>query len=164
MGEDTLPPTLGHGYYWQDIPVGTTFRTFRRTLTEADLVNFINVTGMLEAIFIDAQQGSAMGNRPVPAALTYCIIEGFLLRTMVQGTGIALLEVATKVIAPVRVGDTIWATVEVVGLKPTSKGGRAVVASDVRVFNQLNEPVMSYVVKRLLSGRPDACLSGSTGE
>lgn len=25
-------PRLGQGYYWQDLPVGTKFRTFRRTL------------------------------------------------------------------------------------------------------------------------------------
>jgi len=50
--------------------VGTKFRTFRRTLTETDLVNFISVTGMLEAIFVDAEHGGVMGGRPVPAALT----------------------------------------------------------------------------------------------
>jgi 3-hydroxybutyryl-CoA dehydratase len=95
-----------------------------------------------------------MGGRPVPAALTYSIIEGFILQTMIQGTGMALLEVATKVLAPVRVGDSIWATVEVTGSRPTSKSGRAVVTSNVEVFNQRNESVMSYVVIRLLAGRP----------
>jgi 3-hydroxybutyryl-CoA dehydratase len=147
-------PRLGQGYYWQDVPVGTKFRTFRRTLTETDLVNFISVTGMLEAIFVDAEHGGAMGGRPVPAALTYSIIEGFILQTMIQGTGMALLEVATKVLAPVRVGDSIWATVEVTASRPTSKSGRAVITSDVQVFNQRNESVMTYVVTRLLAGRP----------
>ena len=66
----------------------------------------------------------------------------------------ALLEVATKVLAPVRVGDSIWATVEVTALRPTSKSGRAVITSDVQVFNQRNESVMGYVVTRLLAGRP----------
>ena len=45
---------LGQGFYWQDLQVGQRFRTHRRTITEADLVGFIGVTGMLEAIFIDA--------------------------------------------------------------------------------------------------------------
>jgi acyl dehydratase len=156
MSQPQELPTLGHGYYWQDLPVGSKFRTFRRTVTEADLVNFISVTGMLEAIFLDAENGGAMGGRAVPAALTYSFIEGFILQTMIQGTGMALLEVATKVLAAVRVGDTIWATVEVTGSRPTSKGGRAVVTSDVQVFNQRGEMVMQYVVKRLLAGRPAA--------
>ena len=41
-------PRLGQGVHWQDLEVGQTFRTFRRTITEADLVNFISATGMLE--------------------------------------------------------------------------------------------------------------------
>ncbi len=31
---DTKLPTLGQGFYWQDIAVGNKFRTFRRTITE----------------------------------------------------------------------------------------------------------------------------------
>ena len=53
--------TLGQGFYWQDLKVGQKFRTYRRTITETDLVNFISVTGMLEAIFIDAEYSGAAG-------------------------------------------------------------------------------------------------------
>ena len=35
---------LGQGFYWQDISVGQQFETFRRTITETDLVNFISVS------------------------------------------------------------------------------------------------------------------------
>jgi len=133
--------------------VGQKFRTFRRTITETDLVNFISVTGMLEAIFIDAEfDGGAISGRPVPAALTYSIIEGFILQTMIQGTGLAMLELEQKILAPVKVGDTIWATVEVTQIRPTSKSGRAVVSSQIEVFNQRNEPVITYMAKRLLAG------------
>jgi acyl dehydratase len=54
----------------------------------------------------------------------------------------------------VRVGDTIEATVEITGLRPTSKSGRAVVASRVDIFNQHGTMVITYEVKRLLAGRP----------
>ncbi len=155
MTDDVDLPKLGQGFYFQELSVGSKFRTFRRTITETDLVNFISVTGMLEIIFTDADHGGAMGGRPVPAALTYSIIEGFMMQSMIQGTGMAMLEVATKIEAPVRVGDSIWATIEVTELRPTSKGNRAVITSDVRVFNQRNERVMTYVVKRLLAGRPE---------
>ncbi|WP_164124510.1 MaoC family dehydratase, partial [Stenotrophomonas maltophilia] len=74
------------------------FKTFRRTITETDLVNFIGVTGMVEAIFIDADyEHGAIRGRPVPAALTYAIIEGFILQTMIQGTGLAMLELAQTI-------------------------------------------------------------------
>ena len=46
------------------------------------------------------------------------------------------------------------AVVTVTGIRPTSKGNRAVVDSDVEVFNQRGERVMTYTARRLLAGRP----------
>jgi 3-hydroxybutyryl-CoA dehydratase len=154
--QDNALPLLGQGFVFEDLREGQQFRTFRRTVTEADLVGFIGVTGMLEEMFID-QEGAAasIGGRPVPAALTYTLIEGFLLQTMIQGTGLALLEMAQKVHAPVRVNDSIHAVVTVTGIRPTSKGDRAVVDSEIQVFNQRGEHVMTYTARRLLAGRGD---------
>lgn len=155
MREDADLPLLGRGFYWQELSVGQRFQTYRRTVTEADLVNFISATGMLEAIFIDAHyEHGAIKGRPVPAALTYALIEGFILQSMIQGTGLAMLELVQKIHAPVLVGDTIGATVEVTQIRPTSKGGRAVVTSQIDVANQRGEKVMTYTATRLLAGRP----------
>ena len=157
MSDEPALPVLGRGYYWQDLRVGQRFRTFRRTVTETDLVNFISVTGMLEAIFIDAHyEHAAIAGRPVPGALTYALIEGFILQTMIQGTGLAMLELTQKIHGPVVVNDTIEAIVEVTEIRPTSKGGRAVVTSSVEVTNQRNERVMTYTAKRLLAGHPQS--------
>ena len=145
---------MGQGFVWQDLQVGQQLRTFRRTVTETDLVNFINTTGMLEAIFIeDGYDGGAIQGRPVPGALTYTLIEGFILQSMIQGTGLAMLELHQKILAPVVVGDTIEALVEVTDIKPTSKGNRAVVTSRIEVYNQRQEQVMVYTAVRLLAGR-----------
>lgn len=147
---------LGQGFYWQDLNEGDCFVTFSRTITETDLVNFISVTGMLEELFIDAAHGGgAMGGRVVPGALTYSLIEGLLLQSMIQGTGMALLDVQMKALQPVRVGDTIHANVEVTKVKPTSKGNRAIVVSAIDIRNQSDESVMTYEVTRMLAGRPD---------
>lgn len=147
--------TLGLGLYWQELKTGQRFQTFRRTVTETDIVNFISVTGMLETIFIDTtfKEGAIQG-RPAPGALTYGLIEGLLMQGMVQGTGLALLEVHKKMLAPVVAGDTVWAEVEITGLRPTSKGNRAIVDSSVTVKNQDNTTVMTYTVKRMLAGKP----------
>ena len=148
-------PVLGQGFFWQDLQAGQRFQTLRRTITETDLVNFISVTGMLEAIFIDANYPhGAMKGRPVPAALTYSIIEGFILQTMIQNTGLAMLEMSQKVHGPVQVNDTIYATVEVTNVRPTSKNGRAVVTSNIEVLNQRDEKILTYTATRLLAGRP----------
>lgn len=147
-------PFIVNGKYWQELRVGDKFRTHRRTVTEADLVNFIGATGMLELIFTDAEHGGAMGGRPVPAALTYSFIEGLQMQSLIQGTGLALLEVQMKVESAVRVGDAIWAVIGVADVRPTSKGGRGVVTYSVEIFNQHVVRVMSYTVKRLVAGAP----------
>ncbi|MBD9385202.1 MaoC family dehydratase [Achromobacter sp. ACM02] len=146
---------LGQGYYWQDLAVGQRFQTFRRTVTETDIVNFISVTGMLETIFIDATYAhGAIQGRPAPGGLTYGLIEGLIMQGMVQGTGLALLEVHKKMLAPVVAGDTIWAEIEVTSIRPTSQHNRAVVASVIEVRNQHGKPVMAYTATRMLAGRP----------
>jgi 3-hydroxybutyryl-CoA dehydratase len=149
---DPAPALLGQGYHWQQLRPGQRFRTFGRTVTEHDLMGFVALTGMQEPLFVDTTHAGALGHRPVPAALTHALIEGMLLRGMVHGTGLALLETCIHPLAPVRVGDTITAVVEVTGIRPTSRGGRAVVASAVRVVNQRGEAVMNYEVTRLLAG------------
>jgi acyl dehydratase len=154
MSQPSHIQQLGQGFHWQDLVIGQRFKTFRRTVTEADLVGFIGVTGMLEVMFIDAAPlHGGIAGRPVPAALTYALIEGFILQTMIQGTGLAMLELTQKIHAPVRVGDTIHALIEVTGVRPTSTGGRAIVDSNIQVFNQRDENVMTYTAKRMLAGR-----------
>ena len=151
--------TLGLGMTWEQLSAGQTFRTLNRTITETDLVMFTGVTGMLEVIFTDhtfgADKGTIQG-RFVPAALTYCLIEGLLCQSMIQGTGLALLELKKQVLAPVRVGDTVHAEIEVTSVRPTSKGNRGIVASRVDIKNQKGEVVISYEATRMLAGKSEA--------
>lgn len=145
---------IGWGYHWQDVEVGAKYRTINRTLTETDLINFISVTGMLETIFIDATfEVGAIKGRFVPAALSYTIIEGLQCQSLFQGTGLALLEVEKKILKPVMVGDTIHGEIEVLSVKPTTKGNRAVVSSMNDIVNQHGEKVISYKAVRMMAGR-----------
>lgn len=145
---------LGWGCYWQDIEVGARYRTINRTLTETDLINFISVTGMLETIFIDATfEVGAIKGRFVPAALSYTVIEGLQCQSFFQGTGLALLEVEKKILKPVMVGDTIHGEIEIVSVKPTSKGNRAVVTSMNDILNQHGDKVITYKAVRMMAGR-----------
>ena len=152
---DSAAPLLGQGFYWQELAEGDRFRSFGRTVTEHDLMGFVALTGMQEPLFVDITYPGALGARPVPGVLTYALIEGLLLRGMAHGTGLAMLHTAINPLAPVRVGDTIHAEVEVTELRPTSRGNRAVVTSTVRVLNQHGTAVMNYTVKRLLAGQPE---------
>jgi 3-hydroxybutyryl-CoA dehydratase len=85
--------------------------------------------------------------------LTYSLIEGLLCQSMIQGTGLAMLELNKKVLKPVRVGDTIHAEVEVTSVRPTSKGNRGIVASKIDIKNQDGEVVITYEATRMLAGK-----------
>jgi 3-hydroxybutyryl-CoA dehydratase len=148
--------TLGLGYTWEQLSPGQRFRTLNRTITETDLVMFTGVTGMLEVIFTDrtfGERGGAIQGQFVPAALTYSLIEGLLCQSMIQGTGLAMLDLKKQVLAPVRVGDTIHGEVEVTSVRPTSKGNRGIVVSKIDIKNQKGETVITYEATRMLAGK-----------
>ena len=153
---DRKMQTLGLGFTYEQLSPGQKFRTLNRTITEADLMMFVGVTGMVEVIFTDqtfgAEKGAIQG-RFVPAALTYSLIEGLLCQSMIQGTGLAMLELNKKVLKPVFVGDTIHAEVEVTSVRPTSKGNRGIVASKIDIKNQNGEIVIAYEATRMLAGK-----------
>ena len=146
---------IGQGFTWQDFKVGERLQTLARTITEADIIAFVGVTGMTEVLFTDQtfRQGVAARGRVAPAALTYTLIEGIQCQTLIQATGLALLEVDKKVLAPVAAGDTVHAIVEVLDVRKTSKGNRAVVTTRNDIINQNGETVMTYTAKRLVAGR-----------
>ena len=147
---------VGLGLFWNDLTVGQRFRTINRAVTEADLVNFINATGMVEMIFTDATfsaEHGAIKGRPVPGALVYCFMEGLLVQATMQHTGLAMLESHIKVVGPTVVGDTIHVEVEVTGIRPTSKGNRGIVTTVNNVVNQRGETVLTYTAVRMMAGR-----------
>lgn len=147
---------LGRGLFWQDMQVGATFRTYTRTITETDLVAFVTLTGMVDSGFLDATIVGPMGGRPVPGALSYSIIEGFIIQSLIRGTGVAMLGCTQEAITPVHVGDTVHAIVEINGVRPVSEGTRAIVDSTITIFNQRAEAVLRYTSRRMIAGRPEA--------
>jgi acyl dehydratase len=149
--------TVGVGLPWEDTPVGFRFRTVGRTVTEADITNFIGVTGMTEVLFTNLEylrtQSVFAGQRLVPGALVYCFAEGLLMQSVVQGVGLAFLGLEMTVERPTFAGDTIHLECEVVESRPSKKPGRGVVKTINRVINQNGELVMTYIPARLVKGR-----------
>ena len=100
-------PVVGRGFCFEDLALGARFRTHRRTISEADLSNFVNLTWLTEELFAVADdEGRAIKGRAVPGALVYSFAEGLLLPTM-QDTGLAFLNATLDVKRSTAVGDTI---------------------------------------------------------
>ena len=53
---------IGLGMCWNDLTAGEEFRTIGRTITETDLVNFINTTGIVEVLVTDVEYLKAMAS------------------------------------------------------------------------------------------------------
>lgn len=149
--------TVGLGLHWDELKVGETFRTVGRTVTETDIVNFISCTGMLEVLFTDMEylkEHGPMKGRVAPAALAYSFAEGLLIQAVMQHVGLAFLNMTLDVKGPTFAGDTLHVECEVVEIRPTSKGNRAVVRTFNKVVNQRGEVVLTYNPLRLMAGTP----------
>lgn len=149
---------LGEGFRWNDLKVGDRFRTFGRTITETDIVNFVSCVGMLESLFVDSEYRaahSAIKGRPAPAALVYGLAEGLVLNATGQGTGLAFLHMELNVEGPVLEGDTIHAEIEVTEVRPARKEGRGLVRTRNAIVNQRGETVIVYTPLRLMQGRDE---------
>jgi len=147
---------LGHGMYWQDMPVGAKFKTYGRTITETDIVNFISCTGFLEVLFTDMEyvrEHSAIKGRLAPGALVYALGEGLTMLGTIQGTGLAFLHMEMDVKGPTFAGDTIHVEIEVIEQRAASKGERGLVRTRNSVINQKGDTVLVYTPLRLMAGR-----------
>lgn len=147
---------LGEGFHWDELTVGDRLRTFGRTVTETDIVNFVSAVGMLESLFLDAEYRaahSAIAGRPAPAALVYALAEGLTLNATGQGTGLAFLHMELNVEGPVMQGDTIHVEIEVTEVRAAKKDNRGLVRTRNRIVNQRGECVITYTPLRLMAGR-----------
>ena len=148
--------TVGLGLCWQDYEVGRKFKTVGRTLTEVDIITFVNCTGMTEVMFNNIEyimNHSAIRSRVAPAALVYATAEGLLIQSTMQETGLAFLNMELNVENPCRAGDTIHVEVEVTEVRPTSKGNRGLVRTKNTVKNQNGDTLITYTPLRLVRGR-----------
>lgn len=156
---------VGEGFRWDDLEAGQCFKTFGRTITETDIVNFVSCVGMLESLFVDAEfraKHSAIAGRPSPAALVFSMAEGLVLNATGQGTGLAFLNMDLNVEKPVIQGDTIHVEIEITEVRPTSKGGRGLVRTRNRIVNQRGETVITYTPLRLMEGRSSSASRART--
>jgi len=148
---------VGHGFFYDQLPVGMKFHTMGRTITEADLVAFCNLIWMNEEGFVNIHpdRPHAIKGRFVPGALVYTFAEGLMVPTM-QFTGLAFLHTELNHTGPTVVGDTIHVEVEITENRRASKSNRGIVRSINKVVNQRDEVVLTYTPLRMMSGSPKA--------
>jgi acyl dehydratase len=151
--------TVGIGMHFEDLPVGRQFKTVGRTITEADIVAFVNTTGMVEVLFTNYEflrKESDIKGRPSPGALVFCIAEGLLTQATMQKTGYAFLSMQYDIKGPVVAGDTIHVECEVIeSRRSRSRPNRGLVRTRNRVYKQDGTLVLEYTPLRMVKARQD---------
>lgn len=106
------------GYDVEDISVGMQ-ASFSKTVTETDIVLFAGITGDNNPVHIDALAAaeSIFKGRIAHGMLSVGFISA-VLGTRLPGPGAIYLSQNLKFLAPVRIGDTVKATCEVVAVLP----------------------------------------------
>jgi acyl dehydratase len=134
--------------------VGAVHRTLARTVSETDIVTFVNLCRFTEPLFMDMEyvaRESVFGRRAAPGALTFALSEGLIMQTgLIHGTGMAFLGGEIRVVAPVLQGDTIRVEVEIVDKRETKKPDRGIVTYRHRVLNQRDEVTLEARLQRMI--------------
>ena len=83
------------GLTYEAHTIGATYQTAGRTVSETDIVTFVNLCGFTEPLFMDMEyvaRESVFKRRAAPGALTFALSEGLIMQTgLIPGTGMAYL-------------------------------------------------------------------------
>ena len=142
-----------HAPGFEDFVVGEVFSTYRRTVSETDLVNFTQLAGLRLPIFVDdhwARRESPHGGRIVPGFLVCSVSAGMLESVLGENTIAGLSMDGFRFHAPVRPGDTLGCEISIDAAKETSDGLRGVLSLGVKVINQHAIMVLEYRTRVML--------------
>ncbi len=109
------------GLFFEDLSVGQS-ASFAKTITDADILLFSAVSGDTNPVHLNAEYaaGTMFGQRVAHGMLSAGLISA-VLGTRLPGPGTIYLAQNLKFRAPVKIGDTVTATVTVSALDAAKK-------------------------------------------
>ncbi|MBN8875480.1 MAG: MaoC family dehydratase [Rhodospirillales bacterium] len=109
------------GFAFEDLTIGQS-ASLAKTITEADILMYAAVSLDTNPVHINAEAAaqSIFGGRIAHGMLSAGLISA-LLGTRLPGPGTLYLKQSLRFAAPVHIGDTVTATVEVTALTPEKK-------------------------------------------
>jgi acyl dehydratase len=144
--------------YFETLEIGQRFVSPRRTVTEADVVNFAGLSGDYNGLHTDAMLAAETqhGERIAHGLLVLAITSGLSTRLPamrgMERTLIGLKNLQVQWRAPTKIGDTLHVIAEVVEKQAGSKPDRGTIVMRRTARNQRGEDVMvsdwSLVLKR----------------
>src|SRR6186713_1892743 len=121
--------------YFEDLSVGMT-ETLKKTIDSSDVVGFAEVTGDRNPIHLSEHFAAKtpFGGRIAHGLYTASLISA-VIGTRLPGPGAIYISQTLRFLAPVRIGDDVTASVEIVEL--TEKGRRAKLRCECKVGDTL---------------------------
>ncbi len=112
------------GICFEDLAVGMT-ASIGKTITEADILMFAAVSTDTNPVHLNAEVAAAtqFGVRIAHGMLSAGLISA-VLGTRLPGPGTIYMSQSLRFRAPVKIGDTVTATVEVIALDDARSSGR----------------------------------------
>lgn len=136
------------GRFFEDFHPGLVIRhATPRTLSEADNAFNIALTGTRHALYVSdafAREGG-LDAAPVDPLLVFHMVFGKTVPDISRNAVANLGYADGRFLAPVWPGDTLTAVSEVIGVKQNANGATGIVHVRTTGFNQMGEPVLTYV-------------------
>jgi acyl dehydratase len=133
-----------------------------RTITEADVVGFVNFTGELNPLYVDAvfAERALFGRRIAPPMLCFCLGFSSWLRELLRIPSDGGVQTAGhlgdrwQLVAPVFIGDTLEVRHKPLAVRRTrSQPKRGVMTYGLQLVNQRDEVVQQGEVDMMLAMR-----------
>ena len=135
------------GKYLDELAVGDEFISSKRTISEADIVIFTSICGLLNPLFTDEEfaREKGFGSRVAPGPLIIAYAMG-LTDELAFGTIVAALGVNNaRFTAPLKPGDTIFVKTTVTDKRESSsRPDRGPVTLQHDIYNQKDEQVCTF--------------------
>lgn len=136
------------GKYGDDFKVGDVFRTAAITVTETHVVNWAGLTGDFYPLHMDREYAARtqFGERLVHGPFIFALAVGLVALAGFAGdSAIAWLGVdGMRMLAPVKIGDTVRVEVRVKEARATSNPRKGVQVWTYTVLNQRDEQVLVF--------------------
>jgi len=144
--------------FYDQFSVGDSWITPRRTITEADVVNFAAITGDHNPVHTDEEfaKTTPFGGRILHGPAGFAIATGLEFRLGIkEGTAIAFLGMTWDLKGPIKIGDTICVHQKVASMRETKNPTRGIVNFHVAVVNQRGEVCQEGEWKVMFIRRPE---------
>ena len=134
--------------FGDDFKVGDVFRTAAITVTETHVVSWAGLTGDFYPLHMDREYAARtqFGERLVHGPFIFALAVGLVALAGFAGdSAIAWLGVdGMRMLAPVKIGDTVRVEVRVKDARPTSNPRKGVQVWTYTVLNQRDEQVLVF--------------------